>query len=244
MNAQPAGECFEQIVPEQFRWKAAEVVILENTRNASPFEVASVNSKLRKLGRTFRVTFLGSIREIQQKAEKYSYQWSQYTNLTFQFVEDPAAEIRISFDQQGSWSALGTDALVEEYFPKNGPTMNFGWLTPDSSDTEYSSVVLHEFGHALGLIHEHQNPAGGIQWNREAVIRELSGWPNYWDEATIQFNVFDRYSTTQTQFTAFDPKSIMLYSFPRHWTLNNLEFPENTELSQTDKDFIKARYPK
>jgi len=29
-------------------------------------------------------------------------------------------------------------------------------------------TVLHEFGHALGLIHEHQNPAsGGFKWNRE-----------------------------------------------------------------------------
>jgi hypothetical protein len=56
--------------------------------------------------------------------------------------------------------------------------------------------------------------------------------------------VFDRYEVTQTQYTQFDPKSIMLYPFPRHWTLNGLEFPENTELSQTDKDFIKARYLK
>ena len=25
--------------------------------------------------------------------------------------------------------------------------------------------AAHEFGHAIGLAHEHQNPAGGIQWN-------------------------------------------------------------------------------
>jgi serralysin len=38
------------------------------------------------------------------------------------------------------------------------PTMNYGWMTPDSSDDEVHRVVAHEFGHALGLIHEHQNP--------------------------------------------------------------------------------------
>ena len=32
------------------------------------------------------------------------------------------------------------------------------------------ATVLHEFGHAIGLIHEHQSPfKGGFQWNREEV---------------------------------------------------------------------------
>lgn len=32
------------------------------------------------------------------------------------------------------------------------------------------STVLHEFGHSLGLIHEHQSPfKGGFEWNREEV---------------------------------------------------------------------------
>ena len=32
------------------------------------------------------------------------------------------------------------------------------------------STVLHEFGHSLGLIHEHQSPfKGGFEWNKEEV---------------------------------------------------------------------------
>jgi hypothetical protein len=38
--------------------------------------------------------------------------------------------------------------------------------------------VIHEFGHALGLIHEHQNPSGGIQWNKPVVCRYYEGPPN------------------------------------------------------------------
>ena len=121
--------------------------------------------------------------------------------------------------------------------------MNLGWLTPDSAEEEYSRVVLHEFGHALGLIHEHQSPAGGMRWNKTAVIADLSGPPNYWDVQTIEHNVFLRYSGIHTQFTEFDPQSIMLYAFPRHWTLDGVEFPQNTRLSATDKGFIKLCYP-
>ena len=51
----------------------------------------------------------------------------------------------------GSWSAVGTDALIERYFPPYQPTMNFGWLKDDTDDQEYERVVVHEFGHVLGF---------------------------------------------------------------------------------------------
>jgi hypothetical protein len=236
--------CFDRIVPPEYVQVARERAVEENPANVSPFEAAAVQSKLWRPGRTLRVTFLDGVPEVQEKVARYANQWSEYANITFAFDNDPNAEIRVSFQEEGSWSALGTDALVEEFFPADGPTMNYGWLTPDSTDEEYSRVVLHEFGHALSLIHEHQSPAGGIRWNRPAVIRDLSGPPNFWDEATIEFNVFKRYGTRQTQFTEFDPRSIMLYSFPRHWAVDEQEFPQNDALSESDKAFVADRYPK
>jgi hypothetical protein len=115
--------------------------------------------------------------------------------------------------------------------------MNYGRLTPESPPEDYS-VVLHEFGHALGLIHEHQSPANGIQWDRPAVIRDLSGPPNRWDPPTIEHNVFNKYtSQTVSQFTQFDPESIMLYAFPSHWTVEmNLGRLRLILLSYTDTE--------
>ena len=43
--------------------------------------------------------------------------------------------------------------------------MNLGFLD--------GGTAAHEFGHAIGLGHEHQNPAGGIEWNEEVVLRDL-----------------------------------------------------------------------
>jgi len=45
--------------------------------------------------------------------------------------------------------------------------MNYGWLRDDTQDEEYSRVVLHEFGHALGCIHEHQQPKFGRVWDKQ-----------------------------------------------------------------------------
>ena len=120
--------------------------------------------------------------------------------------------------------------------------MNFNWQLFSGDEHHTARVVLHEFGHALGLLHEHQSPASNIQWNEQAVLADCQKWGWSFDE--IHNNILSRYiAGTYTQFTRFDPKSIMLYPIPRHWTLNNYQANYNWQLSQTDKEFISEVYP-
>ena len=73
-----------------------------------------------------------------------------------------------SIPSDGAWSYVGTDCRD---IPLNEPTMNLGFLD--------GGTAAHEFGHAIGLAHEHQNPAGGIQWNEEVVDRRNGQVPQF-----------------------------------------------------------------
>jgi len=195
-------------------------------------------------GVPIHVRFLEGESSLQKKVQDYASEWARHGNLKLQFVSDGPAEIRITFMQgAGSWSTIGTDSL--SVTNQDQPTMNYGWLTPDSSDDEIAQVVLHEFGHAVGLAHEHQNVAGGIKWNKEQVYKDLSGPPNNWDREKIDHNMFDRYDETIAIYSEFDPKSIMLYPIPVSWTLDGFGAGfNNAELSEKDKEFVGVSYPK
>jgi serralysin len=191
---------------------------------------------------TITIAFLGGDESLRKRVREAAKRWVEpdMAKLTFQFVDSPPAAVRIAFRQgDGSWSQLGTHCRT---VPDEEPTMNYGWLTPESTDDEVKRVVLHEFGHALGMIHEHQNPQGGIEWNVPAVMGDLSGPPNNWDEETIRHNVLDHYKPGEITGTPVDPKSIMMYPIPRAWTTNGFSSDLNDDLSATDIEFIRGAY--
>lgn len=163
-------------------------------------------------GSEITVRFLEGTQQLQQRVQRVAKQWEQVANINFSFVDEGPANIRIAFAQgAGSWSYLGTQCRS---IPADQPTMNYGWLTDESDDDEVRRVVLHEFGHALGLIHEHQNPKKPIQWNRAAVNADLGGPPNNLDDATIENNIFKKYAPGETDGTEVDIASIMMYPIP------------------------------
>lgn len=252
--------CFDRVVPDEYApaRSSLERAVAASAAGRSPgpgqvdaseplptARLSLVTLKMWEAGRTLNVRFLdGSIKQ-KKRVEGNAHQWEQFANIRFKFVRTKGEEIRISFQADpGSWSALGTDALIEAYFPRYQPTMNYGWLKDDTDDAEYSRVVLHEFGHALGCIHEHQNPKSNLEWNRPEVYRVFSGPPNYWDKATIDANILSRYSTAQTNSSAFDPESIMLYAFPASLFKKGTGTKQNDTLSRRDKAFIAKMYPK
>jgi serralysin len=194
------------------------------------------------VGALITTRFLSGDLWLQQRVRKVAEEWTRLANLTFVFQNYGPTDIRIAFfPGNGSWSYLGTTCRA---VPEPQPTMNFGWLTPESSDDELRRVVLHQFGHALGLVHEHQKPRGGMRWNRDAVIKDLGGPPNYWTEEKIEHALFANYGPQTSASPNGDPLSIMRYPIPESWTDGSFSSGLNGELSAKDKALIARNYPK
>lgn len=213
----------------------------DDRKSLEGHKAAVLNGAKWNPGDVITVRFLEGSRALQDRVEAVAKEWTRLANLVLDFRNDGPTAIRIAFQQgDGSWSHLGT---MCRRIPEPQPTMNFGWLTDNSPTGEVRSVVLHEFGHALGLIHEHQNPEGGIRWNCDAVIRELSGPPNNWSLSTIHENIFRKYPPGSVTATDLDPRSIMMYPIPAAWTEEGyFSAGFNGELSNADKEAIQQAY--
>jgi len=251
--------CCDRILTGTQKLKAMEAAFKESAKNRPPapkpsrklFGASSMSAPPKMAleagkkwadGKTLGVYFMDGSATQKAKVKEQAIKWCDFAKIKLDFTATKAnAQIRISFvADDGSWSYIGTDCLG---IAKTKPTMNFGWLKDDTDATEYERVVVHEFGHALGAIHEHQNPEGGIQWNLPAVYKYFAGPPNFWSKEDTDINVVQKYSVTQLNASKFDPDSIMLYHFDGALIKGGKPTKFNTKMSRGDKRFIKTQYP-
>jgi hypothetical protein len=106
-----------------------------------------------------------------------------------------------------------------------------------------NSIVLHEFGHALGLVHEYSHPDANIQWNKEVVYRDLAAPPNKWDKPYVDKWVFEKFDASKEVITDFDPSSVMIYPIRKSWTIDGKTIEIPSELSDGDIKTIRKLYP-
>ena len=193
-------------------------------------------------GRVLTVSFMGGNKTVKERLIEYAQVWSEYANIFFDFNHrQKMGDIRISFNtKDGSWSEVGTDLLAAD---KAAATMNFGWLTPTLNDEEFRQVVLHEFGHTLGCIHEHSRPDNGIPWDKPKVYTYYKQTDN-WTPEEVDDQVFYKYNKNMIRGSKVDKKSIMMYAVPEELTLGRYSVGFNSELSKEDKAFIGKLYPK
>jgi len=202
-------------------------------------------------------------------------------NFILENVPNPKKyDIRIDFNpDEGCYSLIGKDAI----YTSSLETINFGWIDAPSdftfnyNDKDYyipknannlrgggntiGGTILHEFGHALGMIHEHQTPFDNpFIWNVDSILRVYQGPPNNWNEQDIKDNFLNNYGNQVELYngSSFDPYSIMKYAMGSSTDLlDKSKYPSqnkydvavgmleqlNSTLSDVDKYWLGKNYP-
>lgn len=244
-------------------------------------------------GSTLRVAFLDGDDALHANVAAATTPITEACNLALDFGVDGSgshrrwsesdteltAEIRVSFDLGGYWSLVGTDSTDETL---GGPTdavggrpgqrsMNFGGFKTNRPPN-WQGVVRHEFLHALGFHHEHQNLRGPcdaeFRWDddpgyvptqnvngvfvadaagrRPGIYTYLAGPPNSWPRWKVDHNLKTE-DEPDTVSGPWDPASIMLYRFGSLFYKSDPSpcspTTEGIELSDGDKRALQLLYP-
>lgn len=177
-------------------------------------------------------------------------EWRDWVNLEFKvYLEDSTRQffshIRIGEIEgdDGCWSAVGKDSLNT---PANEVTLNLGCFRNADYEAKIRTI-RHEFGHALGIQHEHQNPSIPFQFIDEEIY-DFCRYNQKWSDERCFDNILKRleesYDSDELVCSDFDPESIMLYTIYGHQNNKGHFVKAQNDLSRTDVQFIKKVYPR
>lgn len=202
-------------------------------------EIVANNSKVWENGHRLKVFFLNGTEEQKHRVKQLTLEWTKYGNISLDFVQEPPAEIRVSFKAKGNNSHLGTDALKVEDQSKH--TLSLSALSSKKAKSDVT--ILHEFGHALGIEHEHLSPYSELNLDRQKIKNEC--FLRYgFKEDVCENAIFKELDETQVTAFDFDPHSVMGYDFhDSHYQAGSVKIMPVGGLSLGDKLGIAAVYP-
>lgn len=228
------------------------------TRTRSYDKYFSVISRLYQQvpNRPVIVCFFGISSTLRRRIADAAHGWEfPSSSLRFDFgtafelrtcAPNIPSDVRVGSNGRGTWSLIGREADVSR--PSDKPTMNLdssiGWDTLPTD--KFRRIVQHEFGHAIGLYHEHQNPNGNcineLKWDRiKAEFSDLS-------EDYLRKNFIANISSVADPLaSAFDDNSIMLYFLPASLLQGGEKATcyhrENMTISPDDQAMVEKRFP-
>jgi len=193
--------------------------------------------------------------EFSQQIINLASEWSKHGSINLEISKDHTiCDIVIAFNPYiGTFSYLGTTSRVPISKGKFSMNIDPTWaeniwnldqeMQDENSDRYYlQSTVLHEFGHAFGLVHEHQRSDRPFNWDIEWMKKNMDklGLDN-WKQ--IVFNYIEKEPMSALTYGEYDFKSIMSYEWEKNATIEKIKCDTNFELSNQDKQQFGILYP-
>ncbi len=231
------------LIPHPDPGASLQAAIMENPANASSpvaggFGKRAIgeSKKFWKPGRTLRIAFVNTPVQAYRNAVKDAASlWLPWVNLTFEFVAGKKGEIKIFTEYDQTYSLMGTDALTV------GPSDATMVLGLKIDDPHFEAKVVHEFGHALGMHHEHQHPDADIPWDLPKLYAHFAKAGESAEEVDRQ--ILYKVDRSLMLATRYDRKSIMHYPVRQELTIGDWSIPQNLKISRKDKAFMRKAYP-
>jgi hypothetical protein len=199
---------------------------------------------------SIRICFLDGDTAVQRHSVRVARTWSLYGNIELDFgegnsirgcVNGDGSDVRITLEQSRAWSYIGTDSLKAL---DGRPTLSIPAKNFTSPNGSLDRVILHEFGHMLGLLHTYQHPA----FCREELDIDFLAERNGWSRETID-QVFKRSQGGAALVGGYDAASIMQFDLPAKAFLTGMEskcyqdLRDRQDLSAMDILAISMAYP-
>jgi hypothetical protein len=256
LGASSSGQTWS---PERLAYMPMDRAVAQAPTSSStphPFYVIVLPNKWANT-QTIHVCFYGGNDALRTRILDVAKMWFVHTNLKLgsglngpNCIANDKSEVRIGFNEPGLWSYIGNDSISDYLVSHSMSSMNFSNFdkTPPQ-EPEFTGYVLHEWGHALGLHHEHQSPAGGCDaeydWPKVyAYYKTQYGWDQQMVDDNLKQLVADR---SAYDWSIEDPLSIMIYasdpSFLKYGVNDKCYFHDNQTLSKLDAQGIQLAYP-
>ncbi|MBS7844247.1 hypothetical protein KFF47_15810 [Pseudomonas fluorescens] len=183
------------------------------------------------------ISLLNMTQEQKNLTKQNINKWAPHTNLYFKFIDTPNGDIRITAnnDTSAAWSNVGTDARNT---PPIEPTMSIGFA---NSPVAVGVKIQHEFGHALGLRHEHKHPDRTLELNKENIYKDYESRNKTRRQAN--HDIVHTFQREEVKTSGYDRNSIMHYRFSASTLKDGNPLVGNTKLSEGDKHFMQSLYP-
>ena len=230
-KSKKAKDSNKQFFKSSKLWQQSEILVYVSTKEKLYYEL--VNEAMETWNKILSDVYLKLVHtDIKTKA-----------NISVGFIKN-----------DGNWSYIGNDST---YYARFSQSINLDPNLPNFNIT----IALHEFGHAIGLEHEHQHPSRYLKFDEDALAND----PDLKDFDYKSQMTDVEYGTMDTLVGYYDPESIMHYFIKSEWIdvfesaykmkLVNPEatseeinsyivslLTENETISKKDAEFVKKIY--